>query len=120
MSRARLLATGFSLKGITVLPVPLNPSRVYHKNGVEIPTTRLSVSNIYLSVSDKDVTEAIKKAGYVPLSPLSLVCARDSSGQLTSFRNGTRSFVIELPSVPLPKTAEVQGKFTAFSSAIVN
>ena len=114
LARAKLLSTGFELGGITILPNAVSPSKTYTRNGIEIPTTRLSVSNIFLSVSDTDITNAVKSAGYTTVSPPSLVCARDASGKLSNFRTGTRSFIIEVPTKPLPKTVTVQSKFTAY------
>ncbi len=113
-ARAKLLLSGFSLGSLTILPVPLNPSRTFTREGVEIPSTRLFISNIYLSVSDSSIIKSVEKAGYKVLSDISLNCSRDPSGRLTSFRNGTRSVLIEKPSRALPQTVRVQGTFTAF------
>ena len=113
-ARSRLVLKGFSLRGIRIFPTPTSPKRTFSRDGIVVQSTRLVISNLPISVSDTDILEEIRAAGYKPLSALSYDCLRDKNKRLTRFCNGNRSIFVVQPAGPLPKTVKVQSKFTAF------
>ena len=113
--RTKLLGIGFRYQGLRVLPVPVNPNSAIYINGKEVPTSKLTISNIPLSVCDKDILFAVEEAGYELITGnVSLECLRDQGGKLSRFRNGNRSVTIKTPNQILPKQVKVQEKFTGF------
>ena len=113
-ARSRLVLHGFTVRSTRIFPTPTSPKRTFSHNGIVVQSTRLVVSNLPISVSDTDILEEIKAAGYKPLSALSYDCLRDKHKRLTRFCNGNRSIFVIKPVGPQPKTVRVQGKFTGF------
>ena len=80
--------------------------------GVEIESTRLTIGDIPLSYSNKEIEDYLLSKGCKPLSALKYELERDEAGQLTHWKTGRRFIFIEMPSSPLPRDVRI-GRFQA-------
>ena len=88
-----------------------HPFLIVGNNGQEIPTTRVTVSDIPLSYNNADFEAALKKLGCQLVSPTRYECNRDN-GKLTRWKTGRRFLFIGVPKEPLPREVKI-GLFTA-------
>ena len=113
-ARQKLLISGVVLRGVQVLVRDKNPFIVISQDGsqTEQQTTRLSIGNIPLSFSDKDILESMKALKCQPQSKMVAERDRDANGKLTRWLTGRRFIYIATPPTPLPKSVKI-GPFTA-------
>ena len=111
-SRAMLLASGLSIKGLHLNVYGDNPYSARGPNGQVIPSTKLFVDNIPISYSDDEVKKCLEALGVVPRSRLMKEHARDPDGKLTNWVTGRRFIFINLPAKTLPRMIEM-GPFKA-------
>lgn len=115
-ARLNLLTKGVVLRGLSVQPRDKNPFIVTDgPNGEEreIPSVRLTIGNIPLSVSNDEILKTIEQLpGVKTRSRLMDERARDSQGKLSHFKTGRRFVYINTPTAPLPKITTI-GHFQA-------
>lgn len=112
-SRVKLLISGFKLRGYSITVCDKNPFLVVTANGEEeVKTTKLTVGNLPISFSNKEIEEMILKLGVKPRSQLFMERDRDESGGLTRWLTGRRFMYIEVPARPLPFKVDL-GPFKA-------
>ena len=110
-ARVQLLLEGISLRRVHVTLLDTNPFLIMGNNGQEIPTTRVTVSDIPLSYNNADIEAALKKHGCQLVSPIRYECDRDN-GKLTRWKTGRRFLFMGVPKEPLPREVKI-GIFTA-------
>ena len=110
-ARLTLLLSGIELRGVHVALSDVNPF-LLGANGQEVDTTRLTVSDIPLSYSNKDIEDTLKRLGCILLSNLKYEHERDEKGKLTRWKTGRRFVYIETPAVPLQRDVKI-GIFSA-------
>ena len=110
-TRALLLTEGITLHGCHVNLMDTNPF-LMRDTGVEIESTRLTIGDIPLSYSNKEIEDYLLSKGCKPLSALKYELERDEAGQLTHWKTGRRFIFIEMPSSPLPRDVRI-GRFEA-------
>ena len=112
-SRTKLLIDGLVLRSHSVQCLDKNPFIVRTKEGdAEIKTTKLTIGNIPISYSNKEIEETILKLGCKPQSKLYMERDRDERGGLTRWLTGRRFLYIEVPERPLPPRVDI-GNFKA-------
>ena len=112
-SRVKLLISGFKLRGYSITVCDKNPFVIVTANGEEeVKTTKLTVGNLPISFSNKEIEEMIIKLGAKPRSQLFMERDRDESGGLTRWLTGRRFMYIEVPTRPLPNKVDL-GLFKA-------
>ena len=111
-ARANLLISGITLRGVSVSLCDKNPFLIQSPNGDTVNTTRLVISNVPISFSDKELLEMVIKVGGKPRSDLYLERDRDDDGKLTRWLTGRRFVYIEVPPTPLPGKIDI-GPFKA-------
>lgn len=111
-ARDKLLIEGIEIGGQSFTLHNRNPYLISNGNGIEIPTTKLWVSDIPISVDDADIEGALLREGCVLRSKLMMDKIRTKEGKLTRFVTGKRFVFINLPNSPLSRTVQV-GDFTA-------
>ena len=110
-TRALLLTKGITLNGCHINLMDTNPF-LMRDTGVEIDSTRLTIGDIPLSYSNKEIEDYLLSKGCKPLSALKYELERDEAGQLTHWKTGRRFIFIEMPSSPLPRDVRI-GRFQA-------
>ena len=80
--------------------------------GVKIESTRLTIGDIPLSYSNKDIEDNLLSRGCKPLWALKYELERDEASQLTHWKTGRKFISIEMPSSPLPRDVRI-GRFQA-------
>ena len=110
-ARNKLLIEGISLNGIAITLHDKNPF-ILRDSNTEIPATKLFISEIPISCSDRDIETALNRVGCVLRSSLILEKIRDNSGHLTRFVTGRRFCYINIPEKSLEHNLPV-GHFTA-------
>ena len=98
-ARVQLLMEGISLRRVHVTLLDTNPFLIVGNNGQEIPTTRVTVSDIPLSYNKADIEAALKKLGCQLVSPIRYECDRDN-GKLTRWKTGRRFLFMGVPKEP--------------------
>ena len=112
-ARATLLATGLQMKGVSVPLYDKNPFTMRGADGEDVPTTRVTISNIPISCSNTDIEQAIEAQGVTLLTRARYQLARDpKTKELSRFYNGQRFMLVSVPTVPLPRKMKI-GIFTA-------
>ena len=96
-ARVALLSKGLSLEGRTIEVCSQNPFSVRDGSGEEIPSTRLTVSDLPISVSNEALESALSKKGLKLRSKLKMEGIRDPQGKLTEWLSGRRYTWIDLP-----------------------
>ena len=97
-ARARILAEGIKIKGKLIPLSALNPFIVRGSDGKEIPSTRLTISEIPISVANSAIEGALIKVGVKLRSKIMMEGIRDGNGRLTEWLSGRRFAYIDLPS----------------------
>lgn len=121
--RQQLLVQGIILRSVSVSFLARNPfmvqvPRSYRssgrswRQGAQVPTTRLIISNMPLSFSDTEIQQALNHINVVFCSKLIQEYDRDANGKMTHWKTGRRFAYIILPTEPLQKTLKI-GTFTA-------
>ena len=112
-ARATLLTAGLHIKGISVPLYDKNPFRMRGADGEEVPSTRVTISNVPISCSNIDIEQAIEAQGVTLLTRAKYQLARDPKTKgLSRFYNGQRFMLISVPATPLPRKMKI-GIFTA-------
>lgn len=112
-ARVKLLIEGFSLRGVSVTVCDKNPFVVMTRDGErEIKTTKVTVGNLPISLSNQDINAMLTKLGVKPRSELFMERARDENGGLTRWLTGRRFMYVEVPDRPLTERVSL-GVFTA-------
>ena len=112
-ARTSLLLKGLIIRNAKVSVHSMNPNIIRDDNGVAVPTTKVWVDELPLSVSDCEIEQALKKLGCDFRSDIKLEQARDKNHRLTKFFTGRRFVFISVPQTPLPKTVQVAENFKA-------
>ena len=95
-ARNQLLLAGGCLRGHRVQVYGQNPFILSEQNGVEIPSTKLWISDIPLLCANEDIESALSRLGIVLRSKLIQEKTRNGDGKLTRFFTGRR-FVFMFP-----------------------
>ena len=106
-ARANLLRKGLAVRGIMVAVASQNPFLVKGPDGILIPGTRLTVSDIPLSIANATIEAALIKKGVKLRSALKLEEIRDREGKFTVWLSGRRFVFIDLPKTPLEKIMDI-------------
>ena len=89
-ARTSLLVSGVELHGQTVVCFDKNPYIL--RGGSEALTTKLYISDIPISVDDREIRNLLERLGCTSRSPLVSERARNKVGKLTRFLTGRRCF----------------------------
>ena len=111
-ARETLLLEGLEIGGQSLSLHARNPFILNNDTGIEVPTTKVWVSDIPISVENDDIESALVRVGCVLRSKLIMEKMRTKEGTLTRFVTGRRFAFINLPSKPLDRFFKVGG-FTA-------
>lgn len=111
-ARDLLLLEGVELGGQSLTLHGRNPFILNSSTGAEIPTTKLWVSDLPISIDNNDIESALVRVGCVLRSKLIMEKMRTREGTLTRFVTGRRFVFINVPSKPLERLFKV-GSFTA-------
>ena len=111
-ARNQLLIEGIVVGGCTVSLHDKNPYIVRGGDGVEVPVTKLFISDIPISVANEDIESALVRLGCTLRSSLLMEKIRNKDGKLTRFITGRRFVYINCPGAPLERSIKV-GSFTA-------
>ena len=106
-AREKIIAEGVILDGLHYDVYAKNPFQVNGPNGFRIPVTKLWISDIPLSIAEKDIETMLNRIGAKLQSRLVFERARYSYGALARFLTGRRYVFITIPDDPLPKEASV-------------
>lgn len=110
--RAKLLTLKLLIRGRSIPLRSQNPFSIRDKEGKEIPSTRLSIDGLPVSIASSDLEGYLQKAGASFRSHILWEKARDEDGKLTRWVTGRRYVWIDLPTTPLPHRIQV-GSFYA-------
>ena len=105
--RVNLLLTRFDIRGIHICPCDSNPFSIRGPNGQEVPTTKLTISDIPFDVTDEEICNALSKLGINVTGGLKCEYSLDESGQLTRWKTGRRFGWIPVPSTPLRRNIRI-------------
>ena len=105
-ARNKLLIEGITVQGVSVNLHDKNPY-ILRDSGNEIPATKLFISDIPISLSDRDIETALVRIGCVLRSSLILEKIRNKDGKLTRFVTGRRFCFINLPAKSLDPSLQV-------------
>ena len=111
-ARNKLLIENLTLRQKTVLVYDKNPFIVRGGNGEEVPVTKVWISDIPISVDEKDIETALDRIRCVLRSSLINEKIRNKDGKLTRFLTGRRFVFVNIPERPLERTVKIGG-FTA-------
>ena len=111
--RAKLVSKKLLVRGLSVPIYSQNPLSYRDKNGQEIPSTRLSIDGVPVSIATVDLEGYLLKAGAKLRSPITWERVKYSNGQLSRCHSGRRFVWIDLPPSPLPKVITI-GTINAF------
>ena len=112
-ARTTLLIEGIIIRNVRVSLSANNPFIPRDDNGVAVPTTRVWIDQIPLSVADSEIEFSLRQLGCDLKSRIMLEKARDNDRRLTNFLTGRRFVFITVPPKPLPKWMPVAGDFQA-------
>ncbi len=105
--RLNILLHGFDIRGVHVEPTDTNPYTIKGSDGQEVPTTKLTISDVSLLAKEEDIVNVLKKAGINPIGGLRFEYSRDESGELTRWKTGRRFTWIPVPAVPLKRDLRI-------------
>ena len=111
--RNELLIKGFNLRNTSVRVHGTNPFVMKDDRGMDIPTTKVWIDDIPISVATSEVEFSLKRLGCEMRSKIMLERARDNDNKLTRFLTGRRFVFINTPSTPLDKLMPVGDLFKA-------
>ncbi|GFS02901.1 hypothetical protein ElyMa_004619400 [Elysia marginata] len=111
-NRIELLTKGIIPEGVLINVSSQNPFLVRGGDGEEIPSTKLTLSDLPLSVANDTVKTALVKKGLKLRSKLKMEGIRDPDGQLTEWLSGRRFVYIDLPKSTIESTLQI-GQFKA-------
>jgi hypothetical protein len=111
-ARVQLLVSGLSLRSSHINLHDDNPFLTRGNNGQEIQTTKVIISNIPISFSNREIENTLTNLGCKPTSKLIDECDREDNGRLTRWKTGRRFMFIEMPNAALPTQVKI-GMFTA-------
>ena len=95
-ARANLLVNGVTIHNLSITVRDKNPFLVRDtEDGTN--TTRLIISDVPMSVANKDLEEALCSMSCKMASKIIYECDRDTKGQLTRFKTGRRFVYIQTP-----------------------
>jgi hypothetical protein len=92
-ARGKLLVQGLTVRGIHMTVHGRNPyltRAMPGSSGIDIPSTKLWISDVPLSIADEDIESAVEKLGVVARSRLISERVRNRDGKLTRFLTGRR------------------------------
>ena len=105
-ARTQLLLQGIDSRGVHVELSDTNPF-LLSPDGTEVQSTRLLVSDVPLSSSNKDIEDTLLRLGCKLLSPLRYELERDELGHLTQWKTGHRYVFIAVPASPLQRGVKI-------------
>ena len=107
-ARNNILIQGFSFRNVTLKVCDTNPNILHDSTtGREVPTTKVFIDQVPLSVADCEIENALKKIGCELRSDIKKQRARDNDGKLTRFLTGKRFVFITLPPKPLERRLKI-------------
>jgi hypothetical protein len=106
-ARAQLLVSGLGLRNSHLRLHDDNPFLVRGNEGQEIKSTKVIISNIPISFSNREIENALISLGCKPSSKLIEECDREDNGRLTRWKTGRRFMFIEMPNAPLEKQVKI-------------
>lgn len=110
--RAALLANSLTIGGRTVTVLLQNPFVVRGPDGNELSGTRLTISDVPISVANMPIESALIKKGLKLRSAIKMEETRDREGNLTGWLSGRRFVYIDLPKTQVERLIEI-GPFKA-------
>ena len=110
-ARDALLLGGIEMGGQSFTLHDRNPYHLTDNFGEEVPTTKLWISDLTISVDENDIESALVRIGCVLRSKIVMEKLRNKDGALTRFVSGRRFVFINLPPKPLDRELKV-GSFT--------
>ena len=115
-ARSKVLAVGLTIRGRSIHIYDQSPNYYRDEDGTLVETTKLTIENLPVSVSDDDLLSHLREKGVKPTSQLDWANCRDTDHTLKhNWYNGDRFIYIIKPSKPLPEFTFI-GKFKAFLS----
>ncbi len=112
-ARAKLANAKLLIRNKCISLCSQNPLAMRDAQGNEVPTTKLIIDGVPVSVSAQVLMDHITEVGYKPRSSLQWEMARNSEGQLTRFATGRRFVWIDLPSSSLPSMVKIPPRWQA-------
>ena len=106
----KLSTTGINLGQKNYKLLHENP---YEKDGIEIPSTKLFLSNLPLSVNNDDLEEILSNSPITPRSKIFFEKIRGHDRNLTNFLSWKRFLYINIPDEPLPNKIQI-GNYTCY------
>lgn len=106
-ARSALLIEGIALRQHTVQVHDKNPFILRGQDGVEVPATKLWLSDIPISIASEDIESALNRLGVVARSSLMQERTRNRDGKLTRFLTGRRFIFIGVPEKPLERAVRI-------------
>ena len=82
-ARAKLLLVKLTIKGMKISLKSQNPFSSRDSYGKEVPTTRLTIDNVYVSVASIDIEAYLLKAGVTFRSPIIYEKSKLENGKLS-------------------------------------
>ena len=116
VSRDKVYGVQLTIRGRAIPTLDQNPNYYRDENGSLIETTKLTIENLPVSISDEDLINHLKEKGVEPISQLDWANCRDVDHTLKkNWFSGDRFIYIKKPTIPLPEFTFI-GKFKAFLS----
>ncbi|GFR87723.1 interferon-induced helicase C domain-containing protein 1 [Elysia marginata] len=84
-ARIKLLSKGLTINGINIEVSSQNPLLLRGSDGKEVPTTKLLISDIPISVANEALEAALIKKGLTLRSKIKMEGIRDPQGKLTEW-----------------------------------
>ena len=110
-TRAKLAGQNLLIRNKSVHLYSQNPLSVRDEQGNEIASTRLSIDEIPVYISNEDIQGCLEQAGVKFRSSLILDKVRKADGSMSPrWFTGRRFAWIDLPTVPLPKKFKIGDK----------
>ena len=105
--RAKLVTKKLLIRGVSIPLLSQNPFSYRDSKGNEIPSTKLTIDGVPVSITSVDLEGYLKKAGAKLRSPFVWERARYPNGKQSRCATGRRFVWIDLPTVPLPKKLKI-------------
>ena len=111
--RQELLIRGFNLRNTHVIVHGSNPYKIKDDNGQVIPTTKVWIDDIPISVAASEIEFSMMRLGCEIRSKIIMERAKDCDGKMSRFLTGRRFVFITTPSTPLDKQMPVGDLYKA-------
>ena len=114
-ARYKVLQMGMTFRGKAIQTFDRNPHFFVDENGTTIETTKLSLTNLPVSVNDEELLHILKESGIEILSDLNYEHVRSPIDKtlIDRFWNANRFVIIKVPKEQLPSFIRI-GKFKVY------